>query len=71
VTQITYSARIIPTIVVGIVGEHAMLTAVILLCSTAVAAHVVAYTRENATTVIRISLGCANPVMCFMNAEGT
>ncbi len=46
-----------------------MLTALILICSTAVALDVRDCTRDNATTVMRIPAEFGNPVTCLMHGQ--
>jgi hypothetical protein len=46
-----------------------MLTALILICSTAVAADAQDCTRDNANTVMRVPAEFGNPAHCFMRAQ--
>ena len=51
-----------------IVGDG-MLTALVLICSTAVAAEAQDCTRNNAYTVMRVPAEFGNPAHCFMQAQ--
>jgi hypothetical protein len=46
-----------------------VLTALVLICSAAVAADARDCTRGNANTVMRVPAEFGNPVMCFMHAQ--
>jgi hypothetical protein len=46
-----------------------MLTALILICSAAVAPDLGECTRSNATTVMRVPAEFGNPSTCFMHAQ--
>jgi hypothetical protein len=46
-----------------------MLTALVLICSAAVAADARDCTRSNADTVMRVPAEFGNPVTCFMHAQ--
>jgi hypothetical protein len=46
-----------------------VLTALVLICSAAVAADARDCTRSNATTVMRVPAEFGNPVTCFMHAQ--
>jgi hypothetical protein len=46
-----------------------MLTALILICSAALTPDVRDCTRDNATSVIRVPAGFANPATCFMRGQ--
>ena len=46
-----------------------MLTALVLICSTAVAADAHDCTRNNANTVMRVPAEFGNPATCFMHAQ--
>jgi hypothetical protein len=45
------------------------MTALILICSAALATNLGACTRDNATMVIRVPSECVTPATCFMNAQ--
>lgn len=46
-----------------------MLTALVLICSAAVAADAGDCTRSNANTVVRVPAEFGNPATCFMHAQ--
>ena len=46
-----------------------MLTALILICSTAVASDIGDCTAENARTVMRVPAEFGNPITCYMQAQ--
>ena len=45
------------------------MTALVLICSAALATNLGACTPENATMVMRVPFECATPATCFMNAQ--
>lgn len=47
-----------------------MLTALVLICSTAVTPDLRDCTRNNATTVMRLPTESGNPATCFMHGQG-
>jgi hypothetical protein len=51
--------------------ETKMLTALVLICSTAITPDLHDCTRENATTVIRLSTEFSSPTACLMYAQTT
>jgi hypothetical protein len=61
----TESKRPIPTFV----GADLMLTALILICSTAITPDLAACDRANAVDVMRVPVEFGNPVTCFMHGE--
>ena len=46
-----------------------MLTALILICSTAMTPDLATCTRQDAAAMIRVPSECGTPTTCFMNAE--
>ena len=46
-----------------------MLTALVLICSTAITPDLRDCTRDNATTVIRVPAESGNPATCFMHGQ--